>query len=107
MDAYSAGEVVWLLSMEEADAIEEDGAQSALGQLDVTGGGGGHRIPTFARWAEVRAARDRIVSRKERAWQAERELQALELVGRGYTQQEAAAGASSALQPQVRPHLCV
>ncbi len=99
-DAYTAGEVVWLLSLTPEEVELEDVPGSILGQPDGGGEGDGHRIPTVARWSEVQRARERVIRRKARADAGRREVEALELVARGYTQQEAAAIAETS-QPTV------
>ena len=89
-DAYTAGEVVWLLGLSREEVELEDQPGSTLGQPDG-GGEHGHRIPTLARWAEVRRARDAVIRRRRAAEAVARGMAVLELVARGYTQQEAAA----------------
>ena len=77
------GEVVWLLALSRKDAIEEDLPGSSLLQPD---GGSSEttRVPTLARWSEVRTVRDRVARRK-------RDVAATELVAQGYSQGEVAA----------------
>ena len=99
-DAYTAGEVVWLLGLTREEVVLEDLPGSVLGQLDGGGESDGHRIPTLARWAEVHRARDRVIRRRAIVEAASREFEALRLVARGYTQQEAAAIAKTS-QPTV------
>jgi hypothetical protein len=83
-DGYTEGEVVWLLALSYRDALEEDFPGGSLSQADSGGAGdGGGRVPTLVRWAEVRTAAARIARRKQ-------DVEAAELLARGYTTLEVA-----------------
>jgi hypothetical protein len=83
MDGYSVGEITWLLALNYEDVLEEDFPATSLSQPDSNGSGDTTRVPTLARWAEVRAAAARVIKHK-------RDLEGAELVARGYTQAEVA-----------------
>jgi hypothetical protein len=94
---YTPGEVAYLLGMTHREALEEDGPRAATFGADGGGDAGEQRVPTYARWCEVRAAQRRVRGRKLDAAAAERAALEAQLRAQGYSESEVAelADASS------------
>lgn len=89
MDGYSAGEVVWLLSLTREEALAHDSApRTSTAHMSTDGteraqSSEGPSLPAVVRWNDVHDARARVLDRK-------RMVQVIRLRGFGYTQQEIA-----------------